>query len=120
MVDVKGEPLGPMSFFFLDLRCFSGTVDLMAWAGLEDKLVEEVVKSCDLGGSFQKERGEHEALRVAVSLVCDNLSLVSKQEGSPSRFVPPRSRTGCVRSQGLRSASASISCSRSPVLIMRT
>jgi hypothetical protein len=34
--------------------------------------------------------------------------------------VPPGSRTGRARSRGLRSASASISHSRSPVLAMRT
>jgi hypothetical protein len=50
--EVKGKPLAPMSFFFLDLRCFSDTIGIMAWAGLEDKLVEEVVKSHDLGDSL--------------------------------------------------------------------
>jgi hypothetical protein len=49
--DIKGEPLGPMSFF-LDRRCFSNTVSIMAWANLEDKLTEEVVKSHNLGGSL--------------------------------------------------------------------
>jgi hypothetical protein len=33
---------------------FSNTVGIMAWAGLEDKLAEEVVKSHDLGESLQK------------------------------------------------------------------
>jgi hypothetical protein len=79
--DVRGEPSGPMSLF-LDPRCLSDTVGIMVWAGLEDKLAEEVVKSHDLGGSLQKEHDEHEALRAAISLVCDDLSLVPKQEGS--------------------------------------
>jgi hypothetical protein len=50
--DIKGEPLGPVSFFFLDLRCPFDTVGIMAWAGLKDKLAKEVVKSRDLGGSL--------------------------------------------------------------------
>jgi hypothetical protein len=54
----------------------------MAWASLKDKLAEEVVKSRDLGGSLQKEHDEHEALRVTVSLACDDLSLALEQEGS--------------------------------------
>jgi hypothetical protein len=50
--DVKGEPSGPVSFFFLDPRCPFDIVSIMAWAGLEDKLAEEVVKSRDLEGSL--------------------------------------------------------------------
>jgi hypothetical protein len=50
--DVIGEPSGSVSFFFLDLRCLFDMVGIMAWAGLEDKLAEEVVKSRDLGGSL--------------------------------------------------------------------
>jgi hypothetical protein len=34
-----------MSFLFPDPRCLLDTVSIMAWAGLEDRLVEEVVKS---------------------------------------------------------------------------
>jgi hypothetical protein len=80
--DVKGEPSGPMSFFFLDLRCLFDMVGVMAWASLKDKLTDEVVKSRDLGDSLQKEHNEHEALRTTVGLVYDDLSLISEQEGS--------------------------------------
>jgi hypothetical protein len=41
-----------MSLFFLDLRYLFDTVGVMAWAGLKDKLAEEVVKSRYLGGSL--------------------------------------------------------------------
>jgi hypothetical protein len=50
--DVKGEPSGPVSFFFLDPRCLFDTVGIMTWAGLEDKLTEEVVMSQYLGDSL--------------------------------------------------------------------
>jgi hypothetical protein len=80
--DVKGEPSGPMSLFFLDPRCCFDTIGVMAWAGLKDKLAEEVVKSRDLWGSLQKEHDEHDALRAAIGLVCDDLSLIPKQEGA--------------------------------------
>jgi hypothetical protein len=79
--DATGESSGPMSFLLSDLRCLFDTVSVMAWAGLEDKLTEEVVKSRELGGSLQKEHDEHEALRVTVGLAYDDLSLTPKQEG---------------------------------------
>jgi hypothetical protein len=77
--DVKGEPSGPVSFFFLDLRCLFEMVGVMAWASQKDKLADEVVKSRDLGDSLQK---EHEALHTTVDLVGDDLSLILEQEGS--------------------------------------
>jgi hypothetical protein len=49
---VKGEPSTPMSFFVLDPRCLSNTIGIMVWASLEYNLVEEVVKSHDLGDSL--------------------------------------------------------------------
>jgi hypothetical protein len=47
-----GESSGPVSFLFPDLRCIFDMVGIMAWAGLKDKLAEEVVKSRYLGGSL--------------------------------------------------------------------
>jgi hypothetical protein len=49
--DIMGESSGPVSFLFPDLRCIFDMVGIMAWAGLKDKLAEEVVKSRYLGGS---------------------------------------------------------------------
>jgi hypothetical protein len=43
--DITGESSGPVLFVLPDLRCLFDTVSVMAWAGLEDKLTEEVVKS---------------------------------------------------------------------------
>jgi hypothetical protein len=80
--DITSESSGPVSFLFLDPRCLFDMVSIMAWAGLEDKLIEEVVKSRDLGGSLLKEHDEHEAMRIAISLSCDDLSLTLEQEGS--------------------------------------
>jgi hypothetical protein len=57
-------------------------VSVTAWAGLEDKLTEEVVKNRDLGSSLQQEHDEHEALGVTVGLACDDLSLTLELEGS--------------------------------------
>jgi hypothetical protein len=50
--NVKGEPSGPMLFFFMDPRCPFDMVGIMYWAGLKNKLIGEVVKSQDLGGSL--------------------------------------------------------------------
>jgi hypothetical protein len=69
-----------MSFFFSDPRCLFDTVSVIAWAGLEDKLTEEVAKGQDLGISLQKEHDEHEALRITVGLACDDLSLTPELE----------------------------------------
>jgi hypothetical protein len=52
--NVKGEPSGPVSFFFLDPRCPFDAVGVMAWASLEHKLAEEVVKSLDLGAPSRR------------------------------------------------------------------
>ena len=61
----------------------------MAWAGLDDKLGVEVVKSCGLEkelsevkDTLQKESDEHDSLRVTVQLVCDELKLALEQETS--------------------------------------
>jgi hypothetical protein len=43
--DIKGGPLGPMSFFFSDSRCPIDMVGVTAWSGLNDKLAKEVAKS---------------------------------------------------------------------------
>jgi hypothetical protein len=50
--DATGESSGPVLSLFLDLRCLFDMVRVMVWAGLEDKLTKEVVKSRDLGGSL--------------------------------------------------------------------
>jgi hypothetical protein len=71
---IIGESSGPVSFFFSNLRCLS----VIAWVGLEDKLIEEVAKGQDLGSSLQKEHDEHEARRVTIGLACDDLSLTPK------------------------------------------
>jgi hypothetical protein len=59
------------------------------WIGLDDKLGAEVVKSRglerELGevkDSLLKESDEHDALRVAIPLVYDDLELAPKQEMS--------------------------------------
>jgi hypothetical protein len=85
-------------------------VSIMAWAGLEDKLIEEVVKSRDLGGSLLTEHDEHEPLRIAIGLACDDLSLTPEQEGSSLAVHVTCLTTGCMRSQGLRLALASTIC----------
>ena len=61
----------------------------MTWAGLDDKLESEVVKSrslekelSELKDTLQKESDEHDNLRVAVQLVCDKLELAPEQETS--------------------------------------
>ena len=61
----------------------------MTWAGLDDKLGAEVVKSCGLEeelsevkDTLQKESDEHDNLCVAVQLVCDELELALEQETS--------------------------------------
>ena len=61
----------------------------MAWIGLDDKLGAEVMKSRGLEkelhevkGSLLKESYEHDTLRVAVELVCDDLKLAPEQEMS--------------------------------------
>jgi hypothetical protein len=58
-------------------------------AGLDNKLVAKVVKSRGLKkelskvkGSLQKESDEHDDLRVAVRLVCDDLGLTPLEETS--------------------------------------
>jgi cell division protein FtsL len=50
--DITGESSGPVSFLFPTLRCLFYTVGVKAWASLEDKLTEEVVKSRDPGTSL--------------------------------------------------------------------
>jgi hypothetical protein len=119
-LDIIGESSGPVSFLFLDLRCLFDMVSIMAWAGLEDKLIEEVVKSRDLGGSLLTEHDEHEPLRIAIGLACDDLSLTPEQEGSSLVVHVTCLTTGCMRPQGLRLALASTICLRSPVLTMQT
>ena len=61
----------------------------MTWAGLDDKLEEEVVKSHGLEkelskvkDTLQKESDEHNNLCVAVQLVCDELEVAPEQEMS--------------------------------------
>ena len=61
----------------------------MTWEGLDDKLGAEVVKSHGLEeelskvkDTLQKESDEHDSLRIAVQLVCDELKLAPKQETS--------------------------------------
>jgi transcriptional regulator NrdR family protein len=57
-------------------------------AGLNDKLVAEVVKSRGLEelskvkGSLQKDSNEHDDLRAAVGMVCDNLRVTPPEEVS--------------------------------------
>jgi hypothetical protein len=79
-LDIIGESSGPVSFFFSNLRCLFDRVSVIAWVGLEDKLIEEVAKGQDLGSSLQKEHDEHEALRVTIGLACDDLSLTPKPD----------------------------------------
>jgi FtsZ-binding cell division protein ZapB len=50
--DITGESSGPVSFLFPTLRCLFDMVGVKAWASLEDKLTEEVVKSRDPGTSL--------------------------------------------------------------------
>ena len=54
----------------------------MTWAGLDDKLGAEVVKShglekelSEVKDTLQKESDEHDNMCVAVQLVCDELEL---------------------------------------------
>ena len=61
----------------------------MTWAGLDDKLRAEVVKSgglekelSEVKGTLQKESDEHDNVRVAFQLVCDELELALEQETS--------------------------------------
>ena len=61
----------------------------MTWAGLDDKLRVEVVKSrglekelSEVKDTVQKENDEHNNLRVTVQLVCDELELAPEQETS--------------------------------------
>ena len=57
----------------------------MTWTSLDDKLGTEVMKSHSLEkeldevkASLLKESGEHDALRIAVQLVFDDLELASE------------------------------------------
>ena len=61
----------------------------MTWIGLDDKLRAEVMKSHgpekeldEVKASLLKESDEHDALRVAVQLVFDDLELAPEQETS--------------------------------------
>ena len=61
----------------------------MTWAGLDDKLGAEVVKSrglekelSEVKDTLQKESDEHDNLRIAVQLVCNELKLALEQETS--------------------------------------
>ena len=61
----------------------------MTWEGLDDKLGAEVVKSrglekelSEVKDTLQKESNEHDNLRIAVQLVCDELELALEQETS--------------------------------------
>ena len=61
----------------------------MTWAGLDDKLGAEVVKSHGLEkelnevkATLQKESDKHDSLRVVVQLVCDELELAPELETS--------------------------------------
>ena len=61
----------------------------MTWAGLDDKLGAEVVKSRGLEkeldevkASLLKDSDEHDALRVAIQLVFDDLKLAPEAEMS--------------------------------------
>ena len=61
----------------------------MTWAGLDDKLWAAVVKSrglekelSEVKDTLQKESEEHDNLRVAIQLVCDELELAPEQETS--------------------------------------
>ena len=61
----------------------------MTWAGLNDKLGTEVVKSrglekevSEVKDTLQKESDEHDNLCVAVQLVYDELELAPEQETS--------------------------------------
>ena len=61
----------------------------MTWAGLDDKLKSEVVKSrgqekelSEVKDTLQKESDEHDNLRVAVQLVYDEHELAPEQETS--------------------------------------
>ena len=54
----------------------------MTWTGLDDKLGAEVMKSrglekelSEVKASLLKESDEHDTLRVAIQLVCDDLEL---------------------------------------------
>ena len=57
----------------------------MTWAGLDDKLRAEVVKSrglekeiSEVKDTLQMESNEHDSLRVIIQLVCDELELASE------------------------------------------
>jgi len=61
----------------------------VTWAGLDDKLGAEVVKSrglekelSEVKDTLQKESDEHDNLRIAVQLVCNELKLALEQETS--------------------------------------
>ena len=61
----------------------------MTWAGLDDKLGAEVVKSrglekklSEVKDTLHKESDKHDNMRVAVQLVCDELKLAPEQETS--------------------------------------
>ena len=61
----------------------------MTWAGLDDKLGAEVVKSrglekelSEVKDTLQKESDEHDSRRVMVQLVCNELKLAPKPETS--------------------------------------
>ena len=61
----------------------------MTWAGLDDKLGAEVVKShglekelSEVKDTLLKKSDEHDSLRVAVQLVCDKLELALEQDTS--------------------------------------
>ena len=62
----------------------------MAWIGLDNKLGAEVMKSrgpekelSAVKVSLLKDSDEHDTLRVAIQLVCDDLELAPEQETSP-------------------------------------
>ena len=61
----------------------------MTLAGLDDKLKVKVVKSrglekelSEVKDTLQKESDEHDNLRIAIQLVCDQLELALEQETS--------------------------------------
>ena len=61
----------------------------MSWIGLDDKLGVEVMKSHEMEKELGEvkapllmESNEHNTLRVAIQLVCDNLKLAPEQETS--------------------------------------
>ena len=75
----------------------------MTWAGLDDKLGVEVVKShglekelSEVKDTLLKEHDEHDNLRITVQLVCDELELALEQETS-SLVVRATRITGWAR-----------------------